>query len=74
MNRGGCVKILSPYFSDYEVISSLRQYYKDSEQYSINFEYWLQRKRITKDGIIVNIAGKQFLIDYYTGSVIKQMR
>ena len=64
---------ISPYFSDETVIQSLRKYYKKSEQYNINFKYWLQKTIMNNEGILVNIAGRRFLIDYYTGSVIREV-
>lgn len=65
--------MISPYFSDKTLISSLRKYYKKEEQYSINFGYWLHTAKKTKDGIIIQIASRKFLVDYYTGSVIKEV-
>lgn len=65
---------LSPYFSDADLISSLRKYYKNEEQYTVNFWYWLHTARKIKDGIIIQIASRKFLIDFYTGSVIKEVK
>lgn len=65
---------MSPYFTDAALISSLRKYYKKEEQYNVNFKYWLSTAHKVKDGIIVNIAGRKFLIDYYTGSVLKEVK
>lgn len=66
--------MISPYFSDAALISSLRKYYKKEEQYNVNFKYWLSTAHKVKDGMIVNIAGRKFLIDYYTGSVLKEVK
>ena len=65
--------IVSKFFSDEDVISSLRGHYDDAEQYSINFYYWLHTARRVKDGIIVNVAGRRFLVDEFTGSVIREV-
>ena len=65
---------LSPYFSDADLISSLRKYYKNEEQYIVNFKYWLHTAKKIKDGIIIQIASRKFLIDFYTGSVIKEVK
>lgn len=66
--------MISPYFSNDTLISSLRKYYKKEEQYNVNFKYWLSTAHKVKDGMIVNIAGRKFLIDYYTGSVLKEVK
>lgn len=65
---------LSPYFNDADLISSLRKYYKKEEQYTINFQYWLHTAKKIKEGILVNIAGRKFLVDFYSGSVIKEVK
>lgn len=65
---------LSPYFSDADLISSLRKYYEKEEQYTINFQYWLHTAKKIKDGILINVAGRKFLVDFYSGSVIKEVK
>ena len=65
---------LSPYFDDNTLIMSLRKYYPENEQYNVNFKYWLSTAHKVKDGMILNIAGRKFLIDYYTGSVLKEVK
>lgn len=65
---------LSPYFSDADVICSLRKYYKKEEQYTVNFQYWLHTAKKIKDGIIIQIGSRKFLIDFYTGSIIKEVK
>lgn len=65
---------LSPYFSDADLISSLRKYYKKEEQYTINFQYWLHTAKKIKDGILINVAGRKFLVGFYSGSVIKEVK
>lgn len=65
---------LSPYFSDADLISSLRKYYKKEEQYTVNFKYWLHTAYKVKDGIIIQIANRKFLVDFYTGSIIKEVK
>lgn len=64
---------LSPYFSDADLISSLRKYYNKEKQYTVNFWYWLNTAKKIKDGILINVEGRKFLIDYYSGSVIKEV-
>ena len=64
---------LSPYFSDDDLINSLRKYYPKNKQYTVNFQYWLHTAKKIKDGIIIQIASRKFLIDFYTGSVIKEV-
>lgn len=65
---------LSPYFSDADLISSLRKYYKKEEQYSVNFQYWLNTEKKVKDGILINVGNRKFLVDFYSGSVIKEVK
>lgn len=65
---------LSPYFSDADLISSLRKYYNKEKQYTVNFRYWLHTAKKIKDGILINVESRKFLIDYYSGSVIKELR
>lgn len=65
---------LTAYASDKSVISSLRKYYNRDEQYNVDFRYWLHTAKKTKDGIMVQIGSRRFLIDEYTGSVIKEIR
>lgn len=65
---------ISPYFSDKTVISSIRKYYNEYDQYSINFKYYLNFAKKTKDGVLIKIKDRKFLIDYYSGSVIKELR
>lgn len=65
--------MISPYFSDKDLISSLRKYYSESEAYIINFSFWLHTAKKIEDGIIIQIASRIFLVDYYTGSVIKEV-
>lgn len=64
---------VSPYFTDKTVISSLRKYYDKNEQYSINFQYWLNFAIKTNNGILIKIKNREFLVDYYSGSVIKEV-
>lgn len=65
---------VSPYFSDVALIASLRKYYKKKDQYSVNFKYWLHTAKKTKDGILINVGSRKFLVDFYTGSVIKEVK
>ena len=62
---------LSPYFSDKELIASLRKYF--TNPYGIDFSYWLNHTRKVKDGLLVTVEDKRFLIDYYSGSVISRV-
>lgn len=64
---------LSPYFSDADLISSLRKYYKKEEQYTVNFRYWLNTAKKVKDGILINVGSRKFLVDFYSGRVIKEV-
>ena len=65
---------MTPYASDESIIASLRKYYMKEKQYNINFKYWLHTAKKIKDGIIIQIASRKFLIDFYTGSVIKEVK
>ena len=64
---------VSPYFSDKTVISSIRKYYNENEQYTINFQYWINTAKKVKDGILIRVENRKFLIEEYTGSVIKEV-
>ena len=66
--------VVSKYFSDETVISSLRGHYDANERYSINFHYWLHTATITKDGILVRVGSRRFLVDEFTGAVIREVR
>lgn len=64
---------LTPYTSDKEIIASLRKYFSKEEQYSINFEYWLNFASKTNNGVLIKIKNREFLIDEFSGSVIKEV-
>jgi len=66
--------VVSKYFADETVISSLRGHYDANERYSINFHYWLHTATITKDGILVRVGSRRFLVDEFTGAVIREVR
>lgn len=65
--------VVSPYLSDNEVISCLRQCFDRDEQYSIDFRYWLHTARIVRDGVLVRVMSRRFLLDYGTGAVIREV-
>lgn len=64
---------LTPYASSQEIISSIRKYYNRNEQYTIDFEYWLNFAIKTNNGILIKIENREFLIEYFSGSVIKEV-
>ena len=64
---------LTPYTSDKEIIASLRKYFNKEEQYSINFEYWLNFAIKTNNGVLIKIKHREFLIDEFSGTVIKEV-
>ena len=66
--------VISPYISDGEVISCLRCWFNRDEQYRIDFHYWLNTARRVKEGIIVDVGSRRFLLDEHTGSVIKEVK
>lgn len=65
---------VSKYVSDDTVIASLRSHYKENERWNINFRYWLHTAKIVKDGILIRVGSRKFLIEKFTGSVIKEIR
>lgn len=65
---------VTPYVSNKTIIQSIRKYYNENEQYSINFEYYLNFAVNTNDGILIKIKDRKFLVDFFTGSVIKEVR
>lgn len=65
--------MISIYCDDNEVVSSLRQQYPREDQYRINFLHWLNTARQTKDGILVQVENRKFLLHHITGQVIKEV-
>lgn len=65
---------VTPYASNKTIIQSIRKYFNSNEQYSINFEYYLNFATKTNDGVLIKIKDRKFLVDYYSGSVIKEVR
>ena len=65
--------VLSSYFSDTEVITSLRQQFPRELQYSIDFKVWLNNAILTEKGFIIQVLSRKFLVDRYTGNVIKEL-
>ena len=65
--------VVSEYFSDDDVISILRPYFPRARQYTIDFRFWLNTAKRSKDGIIVTVESRRFLIDEVTGSVIREL-
>lgn len=64
---------VTPYASNQEIITSIRKYFNSEEQYTINFEYFLNFAINTNNGILIKIKHREFLVDYFTGSVIKEV-
>ena len=65
--------VLSAYFSDEEVVSNLRQQFPRDLQYSIDFLVWLNNAKLTEAGYVVKVLSRTFLVDKYTGRVIKEL-
>ena len=66
--------IISPYCSDEEVVASLRQYYNKNEQYKINFYHALSTARRVKDGVLVTVGSRQFLLHEVLGVVLREVK
>ena len=66
--------VVSKYFADETVISSLRGFYDENERYSINFQYWLHTATITKDGILIRVGARMFLVEEFTGTVVREIK
>ena len=66
--------VVSKYFADETVISNLRGFYDENERYSINFHYWLHTATITKDGILIRVGSRMFLVEEFTGAVIREVK
>lgn len=67
--------VISLYVSDKEVISNLRGFFDSEEWYSIDFNYWLScTARRVKDGVMVNVGSRAFLLHEGTGSVIREVK
>lgn len=65
--------IISMYATDEETINSIRAYYPREEQYTINFHHWLRTARRTKDGVLVTVGTRKFLLHEVLGTVIKEV-
>ena len=65
---------VSKYVSDDEVIASLRKYYSTTQQYNTNFRYWLHTAKKVKDGILISVGSRKFLVEEFTGSVIREVK
>ena len=65
--------VISPYLSDGEVVSCLRQEFDRDEQYNIDFQYWLHTARFVRDGVLVKVMSRRFLLDVHTGAVIREV-
>lgn len=68
------IKMISPYFSDADLISSLRKYYGVDERFTVDFRYWLHTAKRVKDGILISVGSRKFLIGEFTGSVIREVK
>ena len=65
--------VVSPYLSDDEVVSCLRQEFDRDEQYSVDFQYWLHTAHVVREGVLVDVMSRKFLLDYRTGAVIREV-
>jgi len=65
--------VVSVYVSDDDVISNLRGFFDRAEQYQINFKYWLGTSRKVKEGVLVNVGSRCFLLHEFTGLVIREV-
>ena len=65
--------VVSAYVSDDDVISNLRGFFDRAEQYQINFKYWLGTSRKVKEGVLVNVGSRCFLLHEFTGLVIREV-
>lgn len=65
--------VVSKYLSDDEVVSCLRQQFDRDEQYNIDFCYWLSTARTVKDGVLVRVMSRRFILDVHTGAVIREV-
>ena len=65
--------IISPYCTDNETINSIRAYYSREEQYTINFHHWLTTAKKTKDGVLVTVSTREFLLHEVLGTVIREV-
>lgn len=66
--------VVSKYFSDDDLINGLRKQFSRDKQYSVDFRFWLNTAKKTRDGLIVTVEDRSFLVDEFTGSVIREVR
>lgn len=65
--------VVSKYFGDDDLINSLRKQYPRDKQYSVDFRFWLNTAKKTREGLVVTVEDRNFLIDVYTGTVIREV-
>ena len=65
--------VVSKYFSDDDLINSLRKQYPRDRQYSVDFRFWLNTAKRTRDGLVVTVEDRSFLIDEFSGSVVREV-
>lgn len=65
--------MISIYCDDNEVVSSLRQQFSRSDQYRINFMHWLNTAKRVKDGVLVQVENRKFLLHPVLGTVIREV-
>ena len=65
--------VISAYISDDEVVSSLRRQFDRDEQYRIDFYHALHTARFSKDGVLVDVMDRTFLLDANLGFVVREV-
>lgn len=65
--------VVSKYFSDEDLINSLRKQYPRDKQYTVDFRFWLNTAKRTRDGLVVTVEDRSFLVDEYSGSVVREV-
>lgn len=66
--------VISKFFSDEDCISSLRGFFDENERYSVDFHYWLHTATRTREGILVTVGSRRFLLEEFTGTVIREVK
>ena len=61
------------YFTDEELACNLRPFFSEDKRFSIDFQSWFAKSKQTSQGFVVQVEDRRFLIDVYTGLVLREL-
>lgn len=62
------------YFTDEELACNLRPYFESEKRFTIDFKSWFAKSKQTSQGFVVQVEDRRFLIDVYTGLVLRELK